>query len=274
MKRIIVLALIVLFLLPCFTECIAQGNWTDEHSNRAANLIMGVLNNIVERLDEEQREKRRYEYLKIAQENAKNAHDSFFIPEEVKREITKERARIELENREAESEKHLQKLREINYPYVDCYEISANGELVIDQFCVEWKQLVSMRYVDLGLPSGTLWGTMNLICRYTYDDAIKKFENQLPTQQQFTELVDLCTWSWEDGFYQVIGPNGNSIYLCAAGHRFCDGEVHNVGIGGYYWSSTPYDSGCIWSFCFFSDKVDMHYNSRCFGQSVILVQNP
>ena len=273
MKRIIIFIFIVLCFLPCSTKCVAQGAWTDEHSRRATELMMGLLN-IGERIYEQRIEEKRYKDLKIAQEEAKNAYDMFFIPEEVKREITKERARIELENRELESEKHLQKLREINYPYVDCYEISANGELVINQFCVEWKQLTSMRYVDLGLPSGTLWGAMNLIYHYTYDDAIQKFENQLPTQQQFAELVDLCTWSWEDGFYQVIGPNGNSIYLCAAGHRFCDGEVHNVGIGGYYWSSTPYDSGCVWSFCFFSDKVDMHYNSRCFGQSVILVQNP
>ena len=46
-------------------------------------------------------------------------------------------------------------------------------------------------YVDLGLPSGTLWRNSNEggdYARYTYDEAISRFGNKLPTKQQLEEL--------------------------------------------------------------------------------------
>ena len=63
----------------------------------------------------------------------------------------------------------------------------------------------------------------------------------MPTQQQFEELEDNCTWTWttrngKDG-YEVMGKNGNSIFLPATG--FYCGEVHNyVRYYGNYWSSS------------------------------------
>ncbi|HJJ45480.1 MAG TPA: hypothetical protein O0Y17_00165 [Methanocorpusculum sp.] len=43
-------------------------------------------------------------------------------------------------------------------------------------------------YVDLGLPSGTLWKDKNESGGfYTYDEAMKAFGNNLPTMEQFEE---------------------------------------------------------------------------------------
>lgn len=130
-------------------------------------------------------------------------------------------------------------------------------------------------YVDLGLPSVTLWKNANEggdYARYTYDDAAKRFGNKLPTKQQLEELKNKCTWTWIGNGYKVIGPNGNSITLPAAGCRFCNGDVYFVGSYGNYWSSTPGDSDNAWRLHFRSSGVTMYNEYRCGGYSVRLVQ--
>lgn len=131
-------------------------------------------------------------------------------------------------------------------------------------------------YIDLGLPSRTLWKTTNEggdYARYTYNEAVSKFGNKLPTKQQFEELESTCTWIWEDNGYRVIGPNGNFIIFYAAGYRNCDGGVSGVGAGGYYWASTPNKSGGIWVLNFGGRGVGMLESyHRCEGRSVRLVQ--
>ena len=130
-------------------------------------------------------------------------------------------------------------------------------------------------YVDLGLPSVTLWKNANEggdYARYTYDEAVRRFGNKLPTEQQLEELKNECEWTWLGNGYKVTGPNGDFITLPAAGWRDYDGEVYYVGERGYYWSSTPYGSGYAWSLRFDSSVVNMYVDSRCFGRSVRLVQ--
>lgn len=82
-------------------------------------------------------------------------------------------------------------------------------------------------FVDLGLPSGTLWSS-----DYVKDDKANAIyvtqENsadyEIPTYEQFKELMDECKWeqksekNWtESGFYYwhdwaiCLGPNGNKI---------------------------------------------------------------
>lgn len=111
---------------------------------------------------------------------------------------------------------------------------------------------------------------------YTYDEAIANFKGKLPTKEQWEELKNKCRWEWttQNGVkgYKVTGPNGNSIFLAAAGYRYCDGDVYNVGTYGIYWSSTSNDSDSALSLYFKSSEVYMNYNSRCFGLSVCLVQ--
>lgn len=121
-----------------------------------------------------------------------------------------------------------------------------NPELVQQEYRNQKQQrkawLKAEGYVDLGLPSGTLWKQNNegdLYSLYIYREAVKKFGNKMPSKEQWEELIRECTWSWEDGRYKVTGPNGNSILLRAAGHRNNKtNEKDGVNEVGYYWSST------------------------------------
>lgn len=73
---------------------------------------------------------------------------------------------------------------------------------------------------------------------------------RLPSQAEWNELVDQCIWTWtsEDGQngYKVTGPNGNSIFLPAAGSYF--ESWFNGGDYGSYWSSTPYAGTTLYAY--------------------------
>lgn len=130
-------------------------------------------------------------------------------------------------------------------------------------------------YIDLGLPSGTKWASENEEDFYSYDDAVEKFGDNLPTEEQLEELKNECQWAWDSTKkgYTVTGPNGNSIFLPAAGFRGCCGSTYYVGSYGFYWSSTPSGSDEAWYLYFSSSSVDMYSDDRCYGQSVRLVKN-
>lgn len=79
-------------------------------------------------------------------------------------------------------------------------------------------KLKEPEYIDLGLPSGTLWADCNEEGDYDFDTAVETFGGNLPKLWQWCELWENCIRK-NDTF---IGPNGNSI------------EVPNC----EYWSST------------------------------------
>ena len=64
---------------------------------------------------------------------------------------------------------------------------------------------------------------------------------RMPTENEINELIKKCTWKWTtlngiNGYF-IVGPNGNNIFLPAAGMR--EGEnVYHQGIIGLYWSAT------------------------------------
>ena len=65
-----------------------------------------------------------------------------------------------------------------------------------------------------------------------------------PTFEQIKELMDLCNHEWTEfngiNGLRVKGPNGNSIFLPAAGYRDClDKTLTAVSLYGHYRSSTP-----------------------------------
>ena len=78
-------------------------------------------------------------------------------------------------------------------------------------------------YVDLGLPSGTLWSKDyekddNDHCEYL--PYLKASSLQIPTEEQWNELITECRWEYErqNGFIFIcIGPNGNSINFVSIG---------------------------------------------------------
>lgn len=104
----------------------------------------------------------------------------------------------------------------------------------------------------------------------------------MPTDEQFKELVDKCTWRWcvlnSIKGYQVTGPNGNAIFLPACGlYRSDDGAKDSRLIEnnkeGCYWSSIGNDnygfggSASALKFDNTEARVDS-YNKRFFGCAV------
>ena len=94
---------------------------------------------------------------------------------------------------------------------------------------------------------------------------------RMPTYDEFSELKNNCTWTWttQNGVngYKVTGPNGNSIFLPAAGCML--GGALNSALGNY-WSSSLYSGSpdSAYSVIFFSGAVDWYGDSRYSGQSV------
>lgn len=133
-------------------------------------------------------------------------------------------------------------------------------------------------YVDLELPSGTKWKSVNETGGYngfyTFDEAVSTFGDKLPTKEQLEELIENCTWEWQNNGYKVSASNGNSIFLPAAGQGGCSNisDVSALDEVGYYWSSTPYNDEAAWYLCFFLDEIFMDSEDSCNGQSVRLVQ--
>jgi hypothetical protein len=84
-------------------------------------------------------------------------------------------------------------------------------------------------YVDLGLPSGTIWKDRNEEGFYDYDTAVKLFGGKLPSITQLLELKTICQWIWIGNGYKIVGPNGKSIVLPA---EFEEGGLSK----GRYWS--------------------------------------
>ena len=96
---------------------------------------------------------------------------------------------------------------------------------------------------------------------------------RMPTRAEQDELRTKCRWTWttKNGVkgYKVVGPNGNSIFLPAAGYR-SEEELYPAGSVGYYWSSSLDESysDTAYLLYFNSSKVDWRHNYRYDGQSV------
>lgn len=121
-------------------------------------------------------------------------------------------------------------------------------------------ELDEHEWVDLGLPSGTLWATCNVGAsssrdfgnyyswgetktktyygdeNFNYYEVVNKYKNssvlkeeddaatvnwgngwRTPTNKEWEELLDKCTWTWSSSGFKVTGANGNNIFLPAAG---------------------------------------------------------
>ena len=93
---------------------------------------------------------------------------------------------------------------------------------------------------------------------------------RMPKVSEVHELINQCRWTLTElkgvKGYEVVGPNGNSIFLPAAGS-----SLNIPGEGGYYWSSTPDDSDIDHSYNLYYDTeglVGVFYYDRFYGQSI------
>ena len=204
----------------------------------------------------------------------------------------------------------------------------------VDEITFIEEEVTAHEYVDLGLPSGTLWATCNVGANSpeeygdyfawgeteVYDwttnykwaegasDQLTKYCDdsnygyngftddkteldleddaayvnwgtgwRMPSSEQIEELINKCTWTWTtlNGIngYEVEGPNGNSIFLPAAGYRAGD-SLYDDGSWANYWSRSLYSSKptCAYELNFSSGRVNRDYTSRDYGESVRAVR--
>ncbi len=103
-----------------------------------------------------------------------------------------------------------------------------------------------------------------------------------PTKAEFQELVDYCTFTWtatamEDMYgFQVKGPNGNTIFLLAAGYCYKTNLKRDLGWEGAYWCSSLSENraDCAWVLFFDEGGLDVDYDSRNYGRSIRPVCSP
>lgn len=113
------------------------------------------------------------------------------------------------------------------------------------------------------------------------DAAVQLWGNgwRMPTKEEIQELLDYCTWSFteSDGVkgYQVIGKNGNSIYIPLAGTKW-QTEMEFVNMRGFYWSSTIDDEGDMYAEGLFLSPKQYSFGSqftRASGRTIRPVCN-
>ena len=193
------------------------------------------------------------------------------------------------------------------------------------------------QWVDLGLPSGTLWATRNVGAsapedygdyfawgetapKDYYDSNTYKWCNgtentmtkyctdssygyngftdgkteldpeddaarvnwgsswRMPSVDQIQELCDNCTWQWTQrngvNGHLVTGPNGNTLFLPAAGFRLGE-SLYSAGSGGYYWSRTLLSDYPGYAYYLYFNSGDWGYGngrSRVYGHPVRAVR--
>ena len=112
-------------------------------------------------------------------------------------------------------------------------------------------------YVDLGLPSGTLWKMTEekngKSIFFTYTQAQEKYGNKLPSRGQCQELIDNCKWIRnQEGNYVGTGKNGNTIEFRANGYKTAQREVK------WKWTAN------YWSSSLFEDEEGTFAYNMCF----------
>ena len=97
---------------------------------------------------------------------------------------------------------------------------------------------------------------------------------RMPTNAEFTELREKCTWTWTTqngikGYKVTSNSNGNSIFLPAAGYCI-DSSFGGAGICGFYWSSSLSTDHTLNAYylTFYSSRVDWTSSNRFQGNSV------
>ena len=133
------------------------------------------------------------------------------------------------------------------------------------------EQLKAQGWVDLGLPSGTLWKNVNEEGYYSYDEAVKLFEGYIPTKSQWEELINYCQWTWsgwkannDDEGYIITGHNGVSVFLPNMGYKVASKKYDGYGYGqsGMYWSSTLATVGKPYAFYTYRTYIEDDHQSE------------
>ena len=159
-----------------------------------------------------------------------------------------------------------------------CCNVGANSpEDYGDYFA--WGETSPKEYYDEGnyqhwpdYNEDGFWSTINSdISGTQYDAATANWGGswRMPTETEQQELLNNCAWTWTSlngvNGMEVTGPNGNSIFLPAAGS-----SSGYVGLIARYWSSTPREDD-VFHACTLSFNVNDHdwgWRERFMGYSV------
>lgn len=96
---------------------------------------------------------------------------------------------------------------------------------------------------------------------------------RMPTMEEIEELCSNCSWTWttQNGVNSQLltGPNGNSIFLPAAGYRYGT-SLNDAGSYGVYWSSSLGTGSPGYAFGLGFDSGGRVWSNlgRYYGQSV------
>lgn len=97
---------------------------------------------------------------------------------------------------------------------------------------------------------------------------------RIPTDAEWTELRDNCTWTWTsqngvNGGLFTSKKNGASIFLPAAGSKVST-VLNGAGSFAHYWSSSLQweVQNSAWSVGFYSEGVERSYGYRYYGFSI------
>lgn len=82
-------------------------------------------------------------------------------------------------------------------------------------------------YVDLGLPSGTLWAAdyEKLDGELLYLPYCEAEKMNLPTKEQLEELLSNCKWMHNLGRTTCLGPNGTELYFENTGTKHFQSSI-------------------------------------------------
>lgn len=118
---------------------------------------------------------------------------------------------------------------------------------------------------------GDISGTENDVAHVLWG-----FGWRMPSCEEIQELINKCEWIWTAkdnmGGYNVTGPNGNSIFLPAAGYK-TKTALNYEGENGSYWTVTPKEgSDTDAYYLVFGSKYRFDYSWRYYGQTVRAVK--
>ena len=151
-----------------------------------------------------------------------------------------------------------------SYYYWNTYKWYSGLQNVMTKYCID---------PNFGSPDN------KIVLEPEDDAAVQNWGGKwrMPTQYEFLELHDKCSWVWTDSYnetgvkgYVVTGPNNNSIFLPVTGYR-SNYQYYSADTYGCYWTSSlgQRDGGCAWCFDFNSEKCDYgSSHSRCNGRNV------
>ena len=131
-----------------------------------------------------------------------------------------------------------------------CFSVISNRTLVAN---FTYSVTNGHAYVDLGLPSGTLWATCNVGANtpenygdyLDYNGTTTAIANwgqpwRMPTKEEWEELFQntTSTWTTQNGVNGRLftALNGKEVFLPAAG-VYTNGTLYGAGSSGVYWSS-------------------------------------